>query len=226
VRAEGPVCFRLPIGESAPSSGPGLALRLRDVHQEALADLLQILACGEESAVLAFKSLSRSRPSTAAQQALTQVASEELIHERLLRGLRSALPTPTPDPELRRTLRHFYRGVECDDAGFHFANIAALDSAVCVILTALLAPGRVLVREPAVAGLFARIRRDEARHVRLSREFVPRLVGADAALAMARRTRLRLVELLARRTDAIAALEVDPAPLFRRLSTLPAGLLG
>ena len=49
MRADGQVCFRLPTGESAPSFGPGLLLRLRDVHQEALADLLQILACGEES---------------------------------------------------------------------------------------------------------------------------------------------------------------------------------
>src|SRR5258708_30115807 len=63
MRADGQVCFRLPTGESAPAFGLGLLLRLRDVYQEALADLLQILACGEESAALAFESLSHSRPS-------------------------------------------------------------------------------------------------------------------------------------------------------------------
>ncbi len=81
MRVDGQVCFRLPTGESAPSFGPGLLLRLRDVHQEALADLLQVFACGEESASLAFARLGGAPLEEAARCGLARIAEEELVHE-------------------------------------------------------------------------------------------------------------------------------------------------
>jgi hypothetical protein len=87
---------------------------------------------------------------------------EELIHEGLLRGLRGALPAPAPDRELRRALLRFYHGIAQADVGLHLASIAALDSAVCLILAALLEADRVLAQQPAANAIFRRIHRDEA----------------------------------------------------------------
>src|SRR5258708_22956048 len=180
------ICFRLAAAVPAASlPGP---LWLGDAQAEALSELLQVLACGEESASLAFAHLGDSPLEEAACRALVRVAEEELIHEGLLRGLRGALPAPMPDRELRRTLLRFYHGVAQADIGLHLASIAALDSAVCLILAALLHPHRVLAQEPAASAIFRRIHRDEAGHVRLSRRIATGLgqgavIGAVAQTA-------------------------------------------
>ena len=89
------ICFRLAAAVPAASlPGP---LRLGDAQTEALSELLQVFACGEESASLAFARIGDSRLEDAACRAMARVAREELIHEGLLRGLRSALPAPAPD---------------------------------------------------------------------------------------------------------------------------------
>src|SRR5260221_14589799 len=181
MRVDGQVCFRLPTGESAPSFGPGLLLQLRDVHQEALADLLQVFACGEESASLAFARLGGAPLEEAARCGLARIAEEELVHERLLRGLRGALPAPARDRELRRALLRFYHGIAQDDIGLHLASIASLDSAACLILSALLERDSILAQEPTVAAIFRRIHRDEAGHVRLSRRIAAELVRKDSS---------------------------------------------
>jgi len=78
-------------------------------------------------------------------------------------------PVPGPDRELHHALLRFYHGIARADIGLHLASIAALDSAVCLILAALLEPDRVLAQEPTANAIFRRIHRDEAGHVRLSR---------------------------------------------------------
>ena len=93
--ATAPVCFRL--AEAAPIAAPPGPLRLRPVPAEALAELLQVFACGEESASLAFARLGRSPLEATACRALAGIAGEEREHERLLRGLRGALPAPPRD---------------------------------------------------------------------------------------------------------------------------------
>ena len=157
--ADHQICFRLP--DAAPAASPAEPLRLGDTQAEALSELLQVFACGEESAALAFAHLGGSPLEDAARRGLARVAEEELIHERLLRGLRAALPEPAPDRELRRTLLRFYHNVAQTDIGLHLASIAALDSAVCAILATLLEPGGTLTQEPEVAKVLRRIHRDE-----------------------------------------------------------------
>jgi hypothetical protein len=122
--ADRQVCFRL--ADALPavlSSGP---FRLGDAAAEALSDLLQVFACGEESAALAFAHLGSSALEVAARHGLARIADEELVHERLLRGLPNALPAPAPDRELRRALLRFYYGIAQADIGLHLASIAAL----------------------------------------------------------------------------------------------------
>ena len=216
------ICFRL--ADAVPAASPPGPFGLGDAAAEALSELLQVLACGEESAAHAFAHLRSSPVEDAARRGLARVAEEELIHERLLRGLRNALPAPAPDRELRRALLRFYHGIAQADIGLHLASITALDSAVCVILSTLLARGRVLAQEPAVAAILRRIHRDEAGHVRLSRRLAAELVRVDAIGAVVENARLGLVGVLARRGGAFESLGIDAGRLFARIARVPDGL--
>jgi hypothetical protein len=216
------ICFRL--ADTNPAGSPPGPLRLGDSKAEALAELLQVFACGEESASLAFERLGGSPIEDAARHGLARIAGEELVHERLLRGLRGALPAPAPDRELRRSMLRFYHGIAQADIGLHLASIASLDSAVCMILSALLALDRVLAQEPVVAAIFRRIHRDEAGHVRLSRRIAAELASRDVIGAVAESIRLGLVRVLARRGAAFESLEIDAGRLFARLGRVPDGL--
>ncbi len=220
--AAAPVCFRL--AEAAPVATPPGPLRLGAAPAEALAELLQVFACGEESASLAFARLGRSPLEEVARYALAGIAGEERIHERLLRGLRGALPAPPRDRALRRALLRFYHGLAQPDIGLHLASIASLDAAVCAILAALLHPAGVLAEAPAVAAIFRRIHRDEARHVRVARRLAAELVGKEVLAAIAQRTRLDLVALLEPRAAAFERVGVDAGRLLARLGRVPDGL--
>jgi hypothetical protein len=216
------ICFRL--ADAVPAASLLEPLRLGDPQAEALSELLQVLACGEESASLAFARLGTSPLEDAACRALARVAREELIHEGLLRGLRGALPAPAPDRELRRALLRFYHGIAQADIGLHVASIAALGSAVCQILAALLEADRVLAQQPDANAIFRRIHRDEAGHVRLSRRIAAELVQGDVIGAVAETARLGLVGVLARRGAAFESLGVDAERLFMRIGRVPNGL--
>jgi len=216
------ICFRL--ADAIPARSPPGPLRLGDAQAEALSELLQVFACGEESASLAFGRLGGSPIEDAARHGLARIAEEELVHEQLLRGLRGALPAPTPDRELRRAMLRFYHAIAQPDVGLHLASITSLDSAVCLILSALLEPDRVLAQEPVAAAIFRRIHRDEAGHVRLSRRIAAELASRDVIGVVAARTRLGLVGVLAQRGEAFERLEIDAGQLFMRLGHLPDGL--
>jgi hypothetical protein len=215
------VCFRL---DDPATAAPPQSPRLADAHAEALAELLQIFACGEESAAIAFASLGGSSIEAAARHVLMHIAGEELVHEGLLRGLRGVLPAPPRDRELRRLLAQFYHGVARADIGLHLAAIASLDSAVCLILSALLRPGGAVEQDPAVAAIFRRIQRDEAKHVRVSRQIAVESGRKDAISAVAESTRAGLVGLLARRGAAFECLNIDAGRLFGRLARVPEAL--
>jgi len=102
------------------------------------------------------------------------------------------------------------------DLTIHFARIAALDSGVCIILSALVRP---VARAPVLAELFNRIRRDEARHVGFSRQHSCRL-GANKSLLedIAIRARAELVTLLYPLANSFEDLGVDADCLFRRVT--------
>lgn len=188
----------------------------------AFAELLPVLACGEESAALAFGALARRpRLRDAAGAVLARVAEEELAHEALLCGLRAALPPPSSIPE---AMPAFYRGIGGRDPGRHLAGIAALDSAVCVILGAVLTPTGPVARERRARAALARIQADEAGHVRQTRAIAVALMPQPAAMAVAEHVRAGLVALLELRGAAFEALGVAPEPLFARLRRVPDSL--
>ena len=216
------ICFRLAAAmPAAPPLGP---LHFSDAQAQALSELLQVFACGEESASLAFTHLSDSPLTDATRRGLARIAKEELMHERLLRRLRGALPAPVVNRQLRHAMIRFYHRMTQVDIGLHLASIAALDSAVCSILATLLAPAGVLAQEPTVTTIIRRIHRDEARHVRLSRRLAAELARGDAISAVAENARLGLVEVLVLRGAAFESLGVDAAKLFAGISRVPEGL--
>jgi hypothetical protein len=216
------VCFRL--AEPAAAASLQQRLRLVDAHAEALAELLVIFACGEESAAIAFAGLGESPIDHAARCWLMQIAEEELVHEGLLRKLRGALPKPQRDKELRRALAHFFHGIARTDIGLHLAAIASLDSAVCLILSDLLRPGGAIAQDFVVATIFRHIRQDEAKHVRISRHIAAGFARRDLRGEVAESTRVGLVAVLARRGAAFERLGVDAERLLARLGRVPDGL--
>jgi hypothetical protein len=216
------VCFLLT--EPAAAASLQQQPRLVDAHAEALAELLAIFACGEESAAISFARLGESPIDHVARRELVQIAGEELVHEGLLRRLRGALPKPPRDKGLRRALAHFFHGVARTDIGLHLAAIASLDSAVCLILSDLLRPGGVIAQDFAVATIFRRIRQDEAKHVRVSRHIAVGFARRDLRGEVAESTRVGLVAVLARRGAAFERLGVDAERLLARLGRVPDGL--
>jgi len=191
----------------------------------ALAELLPLLGCGEDAAALAFEGLARRDTDPGVAAALRRVAAEEIAHDARIAGLAALLPPPRLAPTWLSAARRFHlstgRGASVD----HLARIAAIDAAICTILSRLLCPGRPLHVDATISRLLRGIHRDEAQHVRLSRKLaIERAAGAsieEVALA----ARIGLADLLGRAGDCFEALAVDPDALVRAVATLPNGLL-
>ena len=221
------VCFRLPQPNCTDAGSPADPLTPLDLpvsQAEAMTELLQVFACGEESAALAFTHLAGTQAEAVVRNSLVRIAAEEAAHEVLLRSLRLSLPEPAPEIGLRRAMVRFFGRLREDDAGRHLAGIAALDSGVCTVVSALLRDRMPLAREARAQQVFSRIHREEAGHVRLSRVLARELAGRNAAQEKAARTREGLVAILSLRGEAFDALGVDPDSLFARLRQPPRGL--
>jgi len=192
---------------------------LSDTQVSALGELLPTLLCGEESAFHVFwreghrvSGLQISRSKALANQ----IALEELEHERLLQDLRGSCPVPNDVASVLARTRQFFLRVASRDVAVHFAGIAALDSGLCIVLSALIKP---LSRATGVLEILGRIRSDESRHVRFSRQHSYDL-GADTALLgdSAYRIRGKLVNLLYPLGKSFEDLGIDADQLFRRLN--------
>lgn len=191
---------------------------LAEPQIEALGRLLPVLLCGEESAFQVFWREAGRLTDVQFRRSLAlarQIAAEELEHEQLLRELRNCCPTPDDLASTRLRARRFFLRMASREPALHFARVAALDSGVCVILAAVAKP---LARTPAVVDTLNRIRRDEAKHVRFSREHSCEL-GADKSLLADTGARIRseLVALLYPLASSFEDLELDADELFRRL---------
>lgn len=163
----------------------------------AFATLMGFLLCGEESAVHAFGD-SLMRSATDAERAsLEAIARDEEVHAWLIdQWLAAASRSASPlDPVASR---RFFVRLQTRDRALHFARIAALDASVCRMLSQLIRSAALAPCEGLIAGL-ARIRSDEARHVRVARD-------------MAFRQGLTREDLAAVATDVDAQLAVLMAP--------------
>jgi hypothetical protein len=217
------VCFA---ARAAGNESPGFEIRLGSRNSEALAELLPVLICGEESAGLAFAALTGNRElSDRARCSLLQIEADEREHERLLGHVSLALPPPRADAALSRALRRFFVRLGRLGLGPHLTRIVALDSAACVLLGALRAANGAVVADSPLGRVFARIHRDEVRHVLIAREHLRSAAGPINVRAVAMETRMQLVELLTHRAAPLEqVLGVDADRLFARLLKLPRGL--
>jgi hypothetical protein len=207
--------------DAEPESDSYLALARR----RALAQLIQLLKCGEESAALAFDILARRRrhrgDNHALCGALASIADDERKHEQLLSAWQRTLPAPVWDPAGNAVAVRFFRDLGTCDAGDHLTRIAALDSAVCVLLRSL---------RKAQPGLFgaclSQILADEAGHVALASGYARRHSPARRRQEQAAATRDGLVRLLATSADCLEALQMNPEQLLPRLRRPPRFLCG
>jgi hypothetical protein len=222
----GPVCFE--VGRhAARAPRPVPQLRLTDGCAAALAELLPLLLCGEESAALAFGAGGAHATLAAAARAeLERIRREEVVHGLLLQRLQTGLPPAPLEAPLRARMRRFFVTLADPQPGCYFARIAGLDSAVCLLLGALRGKGSPLMADATVAATFARIHRDESAHVDAARRLALAYTPATLALDIATETRGRLVKLLRERGAAFDKLGVDADRLFARLGTVSAGIFG
>ena len=187
---------------------------------QAFADLLQILQSGEQSAALTFEVLGRRRKRSGDNDTLTaalsSVAADEREHAVLLARVQSTLPAPLADEHLQAATERFFSQLVSRTAGVHFTRIAALDSALCLVLAALRRA------QPALFGAaFQRILTDEARHVALASQYARTLAQGRERECVAAATRSELSQLLALRADCFEELAIDPQILFRRIRQPP-----
>ncbi len=146
-----------------------------------LATLIALLRAGEQSAAAAFSRIARRLSAgelmLAAPQIIGLIEDEER-HDTALAAHGAMLPSVAiPDAATRR----FFRGLESREPTVHLARVAALDACVCQVLTRLLVSSDPQSMGRPLRSLLARIRADEGRHVRVSRNLA-RLLGADTEL--------------------------------------------
>jgi hypothetical protein len=189
----------------------------------ALAVLLPILGCGEEAAGLAFYDLADSEDAEAAN-VLRRVAAEEQVHDGLIQALAAGLPAPPDQTRIRAMSRRFHLELGRGDPAIRLARIAALDSAVCLLLSRLLRPGTPLSADAVLAPVLRRIARDEACHVRITRELAISRTSEASLKAVGTMVRERLGALLLEAADAFDALSFDPRWLQTDVARLPAAL--
>ena len=217
------VCFAVAGAHNQPTTAMSVQLHTR--HCEALAELLPVLLCGEESAALAFGGYAGSAALQAAsRKEFCVIQSDEERHTAWLQRLKLALPAPRVDPGLVKQVRRFFAAVCEPQLGRHLARIAALDSAACVVLGALRRRRGPIGSDRTLSNLFARIHRDEVRHVAIAHNYAKLLCDASDLRALAVDTRESLTRLLAFRADALEQLGVCPDALLQRLVKLPGNL--
>src|SRR6202008_2418142 len=123
-----------------------------------------------------------------------RIAADEHAHAALLRQLQMHLPTPAVDRCFDLATERFFLGLASPDAGLHFTRIAALDSAVCLLLMTLRrAQPQLFV--PALRRILA----DEARHVNVTSGYAHRLATRLRRSNAAAEVRAGMASLLEQR---------------------------
>ena len=214
-------CF--PRVRPLPAAIAGPHLNMGSAQAEALANLLPLMLCGEESAILAFDALAQAAGSVEGYRALRSVADEEGVHETLLASLAAALPPPSGTPPVD-TVRRFFHTMGDRDVGRHFLKIAALDSGLCCILSEARAASTVTQAQPPIAAAFARIHQDEARHVTLAVSFARQLRPIADLAGVVIEVRARLAALIGQQADSFDTLRISPERVLARLGRSPAWL--
>lgn len=196
-----------------------LALTYR--QEEAMARLLPLLLCGEQSAIQVFGSEAQQLTGDRWQESialLSAIETDEYGHEQALQDVSAMLMVPDDLHHIKRRAQLFYISLS-KTAGLdnHFANISQLDACVALLMHAV--ANSSLGRSHGIAKLFERIKQDEARHVAVSRQHFLKLDGDKNVFSQSRQTISHsLVELLSSEAQSFDNLGIDPSQLFATLT--------
>ena len=188
-----------------------------------LGRLLALLGCGEEAACLSFDRLQMIVPNHA--RMLASIAEDERRHDAMLQGLLAELQVEPPCQAAMTGMRRIHARLGRTAVFGQCAGIAALDSAVCTLLSALLRPGTGIPLYTGLHKALRRIRNDETRHVAITRGIALTSNTLPQLRDVAARTRSDLAHALAHVANDFGQLGVDPVPLLARIARLPDGLL-
>ena len=186
--------------------------------QPQAAALLALLRAGEQSAGAAFDRIAhRLSPGQMVLAApdLAQLVADERRHDAVLAAHAEVLPvTAVGDAATRR----FFRRLESRETCVHLARVATLDACVCQVLSRVLAAPVQEFLNPSLIEALWGIRRDEGRHVRVTRRLA---LEFDIETARFRQigfeVRAEFASLLLSRAPAFEALGVDSTALIARV---------
>jgi len=195
-------------------------------ERAAVARLLPLLGCGEEAASLAFDALAGAHERARDRYALYGIAQEERIHDMWIQAQINRFAPSAPPAPLLKQARHLHLRLGRGRPSERLARIAALDAAVCLLLSRLLRPSRPICRDGVLAATLRRIRNDEARHVSVARDLARDALPLDTLNAIGAETRAAFADVLMLGSAAFDTLGVDPIALDRAVRTLPPGLFG
>ncbi len=191
-------------------------------HANALARLLPLLVCGEQSSQWVFYNEHKRAQGMKHQSsvaAFESIVADERYHELALDFVQHQLPIPKDITKLKRRSQRFYVAFGHQDTlAEHFAQIACLDALVCRIMVAM--EKSDLGADHPFTLLCRMIKQDEARHVTLAKQHAIAL-GFDKSQWQNLRAFVseKLYDLLNSERHAFEQLGVDLDWIFLTKST-------
>ena len=189
---------------------------------ESFGRVIPLLICGEQSAIRVFGEISHvdsARDMACLTAAFSSIEAEEAGHELLWQTLAQQLPIPSDLVKLKRRAAVFFAKLgRADSIAGHFAQVSQLDSAVGTIMWCL--ESSDMATDKRVEVVANRIKREEARHVAVSRKLAFSLgVERETYQELGNRIRCELVTLLTPIADSIEGIGVDAQAMFKRISS-------
>lgn len=197
-------------------------------HQYALAHLIPLLLCGEQSAQLVFnQEINRlfntkqdegeSNNQSVNQrmiESLLAVEADEFRHDQALQLILNDLPIIKNKCKIQRQAQHFYTRLGRGESRCqHFIKIATLDSCVTQVMHEF--EHSFLGAEHPFARLCGLIKKDEAKHVYVAKHHAQALGATPAMFKQAQRSVSRLLhQLLATQAEHFNYLGVDLSKIF------------
>ncbi|USD67907.1 hypothetical protein [Vibrio sp. SCSIO 43136] len=186
-------------------------------HDQALARLLPLLICGEQSSQWVFHN-ERERLIAQGQQesveAFEEIVADEQYHEVALEAVMNKLPQPKDITSIKRRSQRFYTLLGRQETlGDHFAQIACLDALVCQIMKVM--EKSALGADHPFTLLCRAIKQDEAKHVSIAKKHAKKL-GFDRSEwhQFQHNVALKLRVLLESEQQAFSVLNVDLDDIF------------
>jgi len=198
------------------SNHPMLTQDLTEAQQQALANLIPLLLCGEQSATYIFNAENkRLADNQQCNKALMEIEDDEYRHESALQQALAQLPKSPRQHRIKRQSQLFYAGIQSTTQTIanHFYSISQLDACVCILMNTV---ANSNISGSALSELFHLIKKDEARHVTVARHHALAL-DPDIAQKQTIPIQQDLVALLENERESFQQLGIDTSLLFERL---------